>query len=288
MFQFLFPILGIALIAVFPSTPDKPAAHDAPPQAAIVPVNTFATPVRLSATLPDSILRAEQAAAVNIDYTPGDEKTWYFDGDGAPVDKATAGGYYRVVLGKTADGRSVIQDFYQDSGRPQTAPVILKKDAEQHDFDSSTSDSKIVWFREDGSVLATQDYKGGVDLGRGNFYQNGILAAQTALPFDVAAEADDPFAAVGEVSRGNRYYYPDGKIMAFEYIEDADNFELLYYRADGSPLLHRRSNDEGRGNGSSTWNADGSYAAQEEVQPEIDAVTARIDELTFAMRTEQP
>ena len=277
-------ILGLVLAVTLASAPEKTAPVDDAPT---ISINTYTLPPRLTATLPDGILRAEQAGIINLDYTPGDEKTYSFDAGGAPVNKATAGGYYRVVLGKTADGRDVIQDYYQDNGKPQTAPIILKKEAKLHDFDSGMSDSRIVWYREDGSVLATQDYKGGADLGRHNYYQNGILAMQSALPFDIAKEDGDPYAAVGDISRGNRYYYPDGRIMAFEDLEDADNFELLYYRADGSPLMHFRTSEDDGGD-SSTWNANGDYVAEEAVQAEIDAVTARKEELQSAVRREMP
>ena len=277
-------ILAFAFAVTLTTAPDTPAPSDNTPDSSI---NTYPLPPRLSGRLPDGILRAEQAGIVNLDYIPGDEKTYYFDADGAPVNKAAAGGYYRVVLGKTADGRDVIQDYYQDNGKPQTAPIILKKDAKLHDFDSGMSDSRIVWYREDGSVLATQDYKGGADLGRHNYYQNGILAMQSALPFDIAKEDGDPYAAVGDLNRANRYYYPDGSIMAFEDLEDADNFELLYYRQDGSPLMHFRTSEDDASD-SSTWNANGDYVAEEAVQAEIDAVTARKEALQDAARQEMP
>jgi len=277
-------ILAFAFVVTLATAPDTPAPSNNTLDSSI---NTYPLPPRLSGRLPDGILRAEQAGIVNLDYIPGDEKTYYFDADGSPVNKAAAGGYYRVVLGKTADGRDVIQDYYQDNGKPQTAPIILKKDAKLHDFDSGMSDSRIVWYREDGSVLATQDYKGGADLGRHNYYQNGILAMQSALPFDIAKEDGDPYAAVGDINRANRYYYPDGSIMAFEDLEDADNFELLYYRQDGSPLMHFRTSEDDASD-SSTWNANGDYVAEEAVQAEIDAVTARKEALQDAARQEMP
>ena len=279
----LSTILAVAIaLAVGAHTPTLAA-----PQAPAPSVTEAAVPARLTARMPDDILRAEKAAKTAIDYTAAAGETYYFDANSEPVDKASAGGYYRKTLGKTADGRDVIQDYYQDNGKPQTAPIILKKEAKLHDFDSGMSDSRIVWYREDGSVLATQDYKGGADLGRHNYYQNGILAMQSALPFDIAKEDGDPYAAVGDISRGNRYYYPDGRIMAFEDLEDADNFELLYYRADGSPLMHFRTSEDDGGD-SSTWNANGDYVAEEAVQAEIDAVTARKEELQSAVRREMP
>ena len=77
------------------------------------------------------------------------------------MDKASAGGYYRKTLGKTADGRLVVQDYYHDGGKPQTAPVILKKGANPHSFANDINDSKTVWYRKDGSIEAVQEFKDG-------------------------------------------------------------------------------------------------------------------------------
>ena len=63
----------------------------------------------ITATLPENILDAKQAATIALDYTPGDEQTWYFDHDGNPTETASPGGYYRKALGQTADGRRVVQ-----------------------------------------------------------------------------------------------------------------------------------------------------------------------------------
>ena len=131
--------LGLAAALVNPEAPRR-AEPDSPPAVAI---NQLAAPAHMTATWPEDILDATRAAKTDIAYTPGDEQTWYFNAGGSPVDQATAGGYYRKALGKTADGRLVVQDYYQDSGKPQTAPFILKKDSDPHDFDSDNSDSMI-------------------------------------------------------------------------------------------------------------------------------------------------
>ena len=144
----LSTILAAAIaLAVGAHTPTIAA-----PQASAPTVTEAAAPARLTARLPDSILRAEEAAKINLDYTAAAGDTYYFDADSNPVDKATAGGYYRKTLGKTADGRLVVQDYYQDGDKPQAAPVILKKGANPHSFANDINDSKTVWYRKDGSI----------------------------------------------------------------------------------------------------------------------------------------
>ena len=234
----LSAILAAAIaLAVGAHTPTIAA-----PQASAPTVAETAAPARLTARLPDSILRAEEAAKINLDYTAAAGDTYYFDADSNPVDKATAGGYYRKTLGKTADGRLVVQDYYQDGDKPQSAPVILKKDANPHSFANDINDSKTVWYRKDGSIEAVQDFKDGTPTSRNRYYQKGILALES----DIATlEKDDPYNAVGEIARGTRFYYPDGSILAFGDLSKADNSVLLYYRPDGSPLMQQTISKDG-------------------------------------------
>ena len=51
--------------------------------------------------------------------------------------------------------------------------------------------------------------------------------------------------------------------------------------------MHFRTSEDDGGD-SSTWNANGDYVAEEAVQAEIDAVTARKEELQSAVRREMP
>ena len=80
-----FPVI-LALAVTLAFAPEKTAPVDDAPT---ISINTYTLPPRLTATLPDGILRAEQAGIINLDYSPGDEKTYYFDAGGAPVNKAT-------------------------------------------------------------------------------------------------------------------------------------------------------------------------------------------------------
>lgn len=269
----LSTILAAAIaLAVGAHTPTIAA-----PQASAPTVTEAAAPARLTARLPDSILRAEEAAKINLDYTAAAGDTYYFDADSNPVDKATAGGYYRKTLGKTADGRLVVQDYYQDGDKPQAAPVILKKDANPHSFANDINDSKTVWYRKDGSIEAVQDFKDGIPTSRNRYYQKGILALES----DAATpEKDDPYNAVGEIARGTRFYYPDGSILAFGDLSKADNSVLLYYRPDGSPLMQQTISKDG-GVTLNIWDKAGKPAANPNSvkKEELNAAMTRVLQL---------
>lgn len=278
----LFAVVFAASIAAFDrpaSTPSVEQTDDRPN----ITINQVAAPAQLTARMADNILRAEQAAIVNLNYTPGEETIYYFDASGAPADNASAGGYYRKLLGSTADGRLVGQDFFQDSGKPQTAPFILARETDPHDFDSTNSDSKIVWYNEDGSVNAMQEYRDQREAGRWNYYENGILAIQSALPEGVE-EADDPYRGVGELTRGTRFYYPDGKIMAFT-LKDAngDRSELLY-REDGTPLTALFISGTGGSNEIASWTETGEFTDIDNIKPEIDRILERREALVARLK----
>lgn len=87
-----------------------------------------------------------------IAYTAKAGKTYYYDKDGNLTDKSTPDGYYRKILGVTADGRTVAQDFYTNHA-PQIAPVILKQGADESSFDNNVIDNDIIWFDENGNIM---------------------------------------------------------------------------------------------------------------------------------------
>lgn len=270
------PRLGTILAAAIALAVGAHTPTLAAPQASAPTVTEAAVPARLTARLPDDILHAEKAAKTAIDYTAAAGETYYFDANSEPVDKASAGGYYRKTLGKTADGRLVVQDYYQDGDKPQAAPVILKKGANPHSFANDINDSKTVWYRKDGSIEAVQEFKDGTPTSRNRYYQNGILALEsdTATP-----EKDDPYSAAGELARGTRFYYPDGSLLALGDLSKPDVSVLLYYRTDGSPLM-RQTVSNGKLD-LNIWDSAGKPAASPESvkKEELDAAMTRVLQL---------
>ena len=97
-----------------------------------------------------------------IAFAPAQTKAvYYFDSASQIASAPSNEGYYRELLGKTADGKRVVQDFYQSSQTPQTAPFVLADDANIESFDSDGSDGRIVWFSRGGDVAQIGDFKQG-------------------------------------------------------------------------------------------------------------------------------
>ena len=245
--------LGFAAAIVNPEASLHPQPAAEQPEKPEVAVNALAAPARITATLPENILDAKQAATIALDYTPGDEQTWYFDHDGNPTETASPGGYYRKALGQTADGRRVVQDYHQDNNAPQTAPFILKNDSDPHDFNSDNADSKTVWYRKDGSIEAVQDYRDGAHYGRLNIYQNGRLAAQMPLDDSRSDTEDDPYRG-DPIASGLRLYHPNGKPLGYIHADDDGRAEITY-REDGSPVIATACQNSR----SQHWIAEGSH-----------------------------
>ena len=268
--------LGFAAAIVNPEAPTFTAAEPAEPaqpEKPEVAVNALAAPARITATLPENILDAKQAATIALDYTPGDGETWYFAADSSPTSQATPGGYYRKTLGNTADGSRVVQDYYQDSNAPQTAPFILKKDANPHDFNSDNAASKTVWYRKDGSVEAVQDYRDGSPYGRLNIYQEGRLVAQMPLEDNESDTPDAPYHGEA-ITNGLRLYYPGGKLMGYIRLDDDGRAEF-YYREDGSPISAGLYAPDGALREINNWDTDGNHIADGSVADELHAIHER-------------
>ena len=79
----------------------------------------------------------------------------YFSADGEFGQEKSGNGYLRKYLGKTAEGKSVLQDFYANNGKPQTSPFVLFDDAGLEDWNSlQYTDGNIVFYNADGKVSA--------------------------------------------------------------------------------------------------------------------------------------
>ena len=89
-----------------------------------------AQPPEISAVIPSAKEVAQKEIESNRKYVESqivkkDGKTTYFyDKEFNRVKRKTADGFYRVVLGKTADGNCVIQDFYAKTNKKQSEPAI--------------------------------------------------------------------------------------------------------------------------------------------------------------------
>ena len=247
------------------SAAPEPDSMDAPPALLPQPASTY---------------DAATAAKTDITYTP------YPSAKNIPANNG-----HRKILGETADGRLVIQDYYQNSDRPRTAPYILNRYGDPQATLIINADSKLVWYNQDGSVYAIQHYHDGQPAGYLSYYRNGRLVAQKPRP-----GSDDGFYGIGGyATAGTRYYYDDGHILALEYqhgrigscfaafyCEEGENL----YAPDGTPLLAWKSTQSGDIVSSKSWNTLNTAPAKQQAarRQSINAALERRDDIKQQLR----
>ena len=223
---------------------------------------------------PASVYDAATAAKTDITYTP------YPSAKNIPANNG-----HRKILGETADGRLVIQDYYQNSDRPRTAPYILNRYGDPQIL-TINADSKLVWYNQDGSVYAIQHYHDGQPAGYLSYYRNGRLVAQKPRP----GSDNDYYVIGGKATAGTRYYYDDGHFLALEYqygrIGSCYTALLCLegeslYAPDGTPLLAWSSEQSGDIYEHHSWNTLNTTPARQQAarRQSINAALARRDDI---------
>ena len=281
------PLL-LALAASLPAAAapnSEPAAHPyirynlrTLSSAALEPDTMSAPPALLPQ--PASTYDAATAAKTDITYTP------YPSAKNIPANNG-----HRKILGETADGRLVIQDYYKKSDRPRTAPYILNRYGDPQATLIINADSKLVWYNQDGSVYAIQHYHDGQPAGYLSYYRNGRLVAQKPRP-----GSDDGFYGIGGyATAGTRYYYDDGHILALEYQHGriGSCFAAFYceegeslYAPDGTPLLAWKSTQSGDIVSSKSWNTLNTTPAKQQAarRQSINAALERREDIKKHLR----
>ena len=258
------PYIGYNLRTLSSAAPE-PDSMDAPPALLPQPASTY---------------DAATAAKTDITYTP------YPSAKNIPANNG-----HRKILGETADGRLVIQDYYPKSDRPRTAPYILNRYGDPRATIIINADSKLVWYNQDGSVYAIQHYHDGQPAGYLSYYRNGRLVAQKPRP----GSDHDFYAIGGNATAGTRYYYDDGHILALEYQHGriGSCYTAFYceegeslYAPDGTPLLAWQSDQSGDIISSHSWNSLNNTPAGQQAarRQSIDAALKRRDDIKQQLR----
>ncbi|GEM_PF-355735 len=211
--------------------------------------------------------RTEQAAAAVRQREAKENIIAYYDADGDAAERPMKGGYYRVLLGRTAEGRAVVQDFYQDSRTKQINPVVISKDSELKNFSSDVIEGLVVWYTPEGRLTSFAEIHNGKQLRAGMYGENGQLALSIVGEPDVK---DTPFELRG--------FYENGKPM-FELIDNHTDNGLVrtYYYANGNKLMQSVGKEDAAK--TEFWKEDGSSAKAEEVQPQIRENLQRVNYL---------
>lgn len=219
--------------------------------------------------LPADATELEAAAAKAVEgYQPAEKQVIYFDKDSKPTDKPSPGGYYREVLGTMPDGRLVVQDFYQDSGKPQILPAILSKDGDPKNFSTDVNDSLVVWKEEDGTVSSAGKFTQGKLDGWLGMYRNGRQVLQVR---DSGSESNDEVV----------FFYNDGKPMVWgRSAADKQRLILNYYYPGGGIMLNSIVNLNGTEQPVlSAWDKQGKPTSVDAIKGDWESIQSSLVEL---------
>lgn len=208
----------------------------------------------------------------------------YFDKLRRPEVRPTKNGFYREIIGKTADGRLVVQDFYQNNDTPFTSPYIAVKDAKLRIFgDLSAIDSRVAWYAPDGSLLKMAEYANGQELGEVWLFAQNRLSAyvrdESLLP-QTASAAENALSG----SLKMQFFYPNGNLMAERRSQDG-NSNIVFYYDNGAAML--KMDDTPQKSTRLAWDKSGKTAAPSDIYADLLAVQTRIRSDLKAMKREK-
>ena len=198
-----------------------------------------------------------------IAFTPAKEKTvYYFNNDSQIASAPSNEGYYRELLGKTADGKRVVQDFYQSSQTPQTAPFVLKNDADIESFDSDGSDGQIVWFSRGGDVAQIGDFKQGAS--------DNII---------VNVRRGKAVLAMEKTSQGlTNYILDDNAQIASVVNKQGDTIRAIVFYPNGSAMFQGDiAASGGKFNTAYCWNEAAQPIACDSIQDKLETGLQQVD-----------
>ncbi|KAA8734353.1 hypothetical protein F4V57_05115 [Acinetobacter qingfengensis] len=117
-------------------------------------------------------------------------------------------GFYRVYLARDANGRFLVQDFFQQTNKKQSDPYWVNDIQGLASFEIDYIDGPITGYYSNGNVSFKGTFKNGEFSGQyDNFYPNGRLASR--------------YQPKGNNEYSDEYFYENGKKAAIlEYRND--------------------------------------------------------------------
>ncbi|EGC18394.1 hypothetical protein [Kingella denitrificans] len=191
-----------------------------------IPSDVPPTPKSLGIAYPEFpseiTLSTAETYRSSLQYQKTDRReTVYFTRNGQAADRPQPNGYYREVLGKTTDGRTVAADYYQEGKTLRIAPFVIRAKGGILRFaPKGNADSMIVRFGKNGRLADIEEYRDGVPVSPIASYHSGRLVAQTKDKILTA-------------------YYEDGKTVAMVYDMaggGGQGGKITYFRPDGSAI----------------------------------------------------
>lgn len=213
-------------------------------------------------TLPNELVGKTATTYVSpIAYTAKASKIYHYDKDGKLTDKPTSDGYYRKILGVTADGRTIAQDFYINHA-PQTAPFILKQGADESSFKNNVIENDIIWFDKNGNIEQTFSH----DSEWISFFKEGQIIGH-------ALEAEPSIIVVN---------YPNSQnIMAYFKFVNTSPKEItrIYFYENGNVMLKVIGDDKGNVSEVLTWSEIGKSIKPKKFAKDNEVTLANMDKI---------
>ena len=194
----------------------------------------------------------------------------YYDAEHRENAKPAKGGYYRMLLGRTAEGRAVIQDFYQDNGMRQISPVIIPDDTK---LKLSTPleiglNGKMAVYSRKGRLQSIGLYENGRIVEEWEYDLKNRLISHT----------------YGTQRSANRAIYGEnGKLLHNLTYQPNTGIESKFYRPDGS-LMYTARYDKTTDK-QSILDAQGNPVSQELQDEGKRLVMQRMDELDKLLKS---
>ena len=152
----------------------------------------------------------------------------YYDAKGKQVKSPARNGFYRTLLGRDAQGRAVIQDYYQDSRTKQIDPVVIPNEKDINNFNANVAEGFTTWYSPTGEVTEF------VEINNGELRQRGVYK-QGQLVHLLQIEGKQDHLT---------FYYPNGKIMAdIHQNNDNDEQHSFFYDEKGK-LIYDSKKDK--------------------------------------------
>ncbi|MDO4693597.1 MAG: hypothetical protein Q4A62_03085 [Eikenella sp.] len=185
----------------------------------------------------------------------------YYNADGELAQQPMRGGYYRMLLGRNAEGKAVVQDFYQDSQSKQINAVVIPDDKDLQNFDVAASEGRTIWYTPEGRVTNFVDIQNGKSLRSGYYDEQGRLALSIA---------GDPQSGIWSMTG----FYESGKPIFIVHTQNNRSDNLYFYESGGKMAQINQIESKVL-----FWKEDGSSAENGEIADVLQKTLERSDYL---------
>ena len=137
-----------------------------------------------------------------------DEVVAYFNVEGALSNQKVANGFYRKLLGKTASGSFVVQDFYSRNNVKQSDPFIIDNESGLKAFTNQHTQGELFLYYANGAKMEH------------SVYEKGLLVSTSTAYYPSGTVFQTNQFENGKLNGRSQFYHPDGKLAAnLEYVD---------------------------------------------------------------------